>query len=216
MNFENATIDRIREFGHNLGVEMVEYMHPRDILSAVDDPADDVSEIISEHAQDGFENYKSFTPFEFYAHAMNTRDDSEECWNALDEGFSEGVESATPKLLSDTKDELEQTELREFIKIPRWIDSDIDLAQVWAIVQGGCESGAYMPAVVYSDALDTMRDHGDEVFDYIVDAMGELPGIPDHVESWAGMAVFFLSVAVELWASGAESELEPLLDQLEN
>ena len=214
MDFENATIDSIREFGHNLGVEMVEFMNPRDILSAVDDPADDVSEIIAEHAQDGFENYKSFTPFEFYAHAINEREDSEDCWNALEEGFSEGVESATPKLLSNVKEELEQTELRQFIEIPRWINSDIDLAQVWGIVQGGCESGAYMPAVTYHEALQTMGDHGDEVFDYIVDATGELPSIPDHVDSWAGMAVFFLSVAVELWAAGAESELEPLLNQL--
>lgn len=95
------------------------------------------------------------------------------------------------------------------IGVPSWIEQDISPSDVAAICQGGCASGAYMPAVTYHSALKTMSDHGDEVLQYIEDNAGELPA-PKKGESWAGMAVFYLSVAVELWASGAESVLEDL------
>ena len=93
------------------------------------------------------------------------------------------------------------------IEVPRWIDSEIDGTQVAAIIQGGCASGAYMPAVTYHEASATMEEHGDDVFDYICDAYGELPQPKVH-ESWSGIAVFYLSVAVELWASNVLSALE--------
>ncbi len=95
------------------------------------------------------------------------------------------------------------------IEIPAWIDEDISPNDVAAICQGGCASGAYMPAVTYYKALKTMQEHGDDVLQYIEDNMDELPA-PKKGESWAGMAVFYLSVAVELWASSVEGELESL------
>jgi len=93
------------------------------------------------------------------------------------------------------------------IEVPEWIDSDISASDVAAICQGGCASGAYMPAVTYYTAGKTMAKHGDDVLEYIEQACGELPTPPDG-SSWDGRACFFLSVAVELWASAAESELE--------
>ena len=98
--------------------------------------------------------------------------------------------------------------------IPTWIDSDYftddlfnshgddfdDQASTLAsIIQGGCASGAYMPAVTYYNARETMCEHGDDVLDYIQDALGELPAPPQDV-SWSGMACHYLSLAVELWA----------------
>ena len=93
------------------------------------------------------------------------------------------------------------------VDVPAWIEQSVSPCTVAAIVQGGCESGAYMPAVTYVQALETMNEHGDDVLQYIEDAYGELPAVPDGT-SWAGRACFYLSVAVELWASGAESVLE--------
>jgi hypothetical protein len=83
---------------------------------------------------------------------------------------------------------------------PDWITQELDLADMQAIQQGGCASGAYMPAVTYHQALQTMEEHGDDVLQYIEDTLGELPQ-PDKGESWSGLAVFYLSYAVELWAS---------------
>ena len=92
--------------------------------------------------------------------------------------------------------------------LPRWIDQDISPSDIAAIIQGGCASGAYMPAVTYHLALKTMQDHGDEVLQYIEDAIGELPEVKG--QSWGQMACTYLSCAVELWASNAESQLEEM------
>jgi hypothetical protein len=90
--------------------------------------------------------------------------------------------------------------------MPAWLESDITPADVAAIVQGGCASGAYMPAVTYHTAAKTMQEHGDDVLQYIEDALGDLPSVSG--QGWAQMACTYLSCAVELWASSVESELE--------
>lgn len=105
-------------------------------------------------------------------------------------------------------------ELCEDIEVPAWINQDITPADVAAIVQGGCASGAYMPAVTYHEALTTMHEHGDDVLDYIQDTLGELPNT--SAESWTGLAVAYLSTAVELWACDIEDELTSALDSPED
>ena len=97
------------------------------------------------------------------------------------------------------------------IDVPDWIDQDITGTDIASILQGGCASGAYMPAVTYYTAAQTMAQHGDDVLQYIEDALGELPDVPKDT-SWSGIAVFFLSFAVEFWASSVESELDHMLD----
>ena len=93
------------------------------------------------------------------------------------------------------------------VDVPAWIKQDIECPTVAAIVQGGCASGAYTPAVTYYTAGQTMAEHGDDVLQYIQDNYGELPAVPDDT-SWSGLACFYLSYAVEMWAQGAESQLE--------
>ena len=92
------------------------------------------------------------------------------------------------------------------VNVPVWISQDITCHDVAAIAQGGCESGAYMPAVTYHKAADTMAQHGDEVLEYIEDILGELPNVTG--ESWSGIAVKFLSTAVDLWSTIVLEDLE--------
>lgn len=99
------------------------------------------------------------------------------------------------------------------IEVPAWIEQDICPYEVAAIVQGGCASGAYMPAVTYHKALATMQEHGDDVLQYIEDQLGELPSVEG--QSWSQMACTYLSAAVELWAGSIEAELEEAIDQLD-
>lgn len=94
-------------------------------------------------------------------------------------------------------------------EVPRWIDQGIDAATVISICQGGCASGAYMPAVTYHTARKIMGDHGDDVLQYVKDWHGELPQ-PKSGESWSRLAVFYLSCAVESWASEIMGQLEAL------
>jgi hypothetical protein len=95
------------------------------------------------------------------------------------------------------------------IDIPAWIEQDICPATIASIAQGGCNSGAYMPAVTYHSALRTMAECGDDVLQYINDQISELPA-PSADESWSGMACFYLSTAVELWAGDIMCQLERL------
>jgi len=102
------------------------------------------------------------------------------------------------------------------IEVPSWIDQDICPSTVASILQGGCSSGAYMPAVIYYQANKTMSEHGDDVLTFIEDHYGEVPA-PDMTDmSWDGLAVFFLSVAVECWACSVEEEITDALDALED
>lgn len=91
---------------------------------------------------------------------------------------------------------------------PDWIEAGITATDIAAICRNGCASGAYLLAVICHAAARTMHEHGDEVIEYIIDELGDLPKPSDAVESWQGLAVFYLSMAVELWASGVESMLE--------
>lgn len=93
---------------------------------------------------------------------------------------------------------------------PVWMDA-VDVDDVIAISQGGCASGAYMPAVTYHIANQVMAKYGDDVLEFIEDHLGELPAVPKG-ESWSGIAVFYLSSAVELWAHQYVDECQTLLD----
>ena len=99
------------------------------------------------------------------------------------------------------------------IDVPAWIAQDISGADVAAIIQGGCASGAYMPAATYHDALDTMARYGDDVLDYIDQVDVSLAMPREAGWSWSGLACHVLSVAVELWASSVEDEISAKLDE---
>lgn len=97
-------------------------------------------------------------------------------------------------------------------KQPEWITEDLDCSQVMAIIEGGCDSGSYMPACIYGQALTTMDDHGDDVLEYIDDTLGELPSPPKD-SGWSQLACFYLSYAVELYCSSIQEELENALEE---
>lgn len=102
------------------------------------------------------------------------------------------------------------------IEIPSWIDQNITTHTIAAILEGGCSSGAYMPAVTYHEALATMGTYGNDVLDYIHENLGGEYEYPPKSESWEGIAVYYLSMAVELWAGAVEDEiLEKLEKQTE-
>ena len=98
------------------------------------------------------------------------------------------------------------------IDVPAWIEQDITPSTVAAILEGGCASGSYMPAVTYFQARQTMAEHGDDVLQYLQDHHGSLPAIRDD-ESWSGIAVHFLSAAVETWASNIEADLTRAIEE---
>ena len=105
------------------------------------------------------------------------------------------------------------------LEIPEWIEEITDelypsedvvwVSSIKDICQGGCSSGAYMPAVTYSRALQTMHSQGNEVMAYIWEQLGEWPSADlCSNPSWSGLACHYLSLAVELWAGSVMAEIE--------
>jgi hypothetical protein len=108
-----------------------------------------------------------------------------------------------------------EEEVRKFgIDVPRWIEQDITCSDVAAILQGGCESGAYMPAVTYHQALKTMEEYSEEILDMAVDCSVEPPNILEI--GWYSLACWFVSAAVELWCSSIEEELKEAIERRED
>jgi len=131
------------------------------------------------------------------------------------------------------RDDCEPIRGRYDIALPSWISPEISPATIVAIIQGGCASGAYMPAVTVkgtrrrfgesiwspsskSHAISVMNEHGDDILEYIDDVLGYVPAESPHPPkiarltghawtrlSWGDMAVHYLSTAVELWARSA-------------
>lgn len=130
----------------------------------------------------------------------------------------------TVRELADDQHAHHDTDLADLgVDVPDWITGrgkygkreeeqhEISADDCVAIEQGGCASGAWMPAVTYHTAGQIMAEHGDDVLDYILEVSGEMSQIKD-TDSWSGMACNFLSNAVELWAM---STLEIELDECE-
>ena len=94
------------------------------------------------------------------------------------------------------------------IDVPVWIAPDIDFYQVESIRQGGCASGAYMPAVTYYDAAETMAEYGEHVTDFLADAWGEPIEFNPSEDGWSNFGARVLSLAVEIWAGAVLDALD--------
>lgn len=108
------------------------------------------------------------------------------------------------------------TKYIEDFEVPAWIEQDISPCNIASILQGGCASGAYMPAVTYHSALETMNRYGDEILDFIEETGISWKECCGDNACWAGIACNLLSTAVELWASSVEDEISEALDLRED
>ncbi len=90
------------------------------------------------------------------------------------------------------------TEQPQFIKSMGAIDS---IAEMHAINQGGCESGAYMPAVTYHTALECMANYPQEVQEG-VEFRYETIEFDLSRDSISTFASKLVAAAVESWVSG--------------
>lgn len=98
------------------------------------------------------------------------------------------------------------------VKVPAWIAEDITVGTLQDIASSGCASGAYMPAMYYGQAAETMHEYGNDVLNYIEQVTGEsTPELLAHIvkdgDSWSGIRCAILSYAVELWAVDALAQI---------
>jgi hypothetical protein len=108
--------------------------------------------------------------------------------------------------------DFDETEIVDLgIYMPGWIRFDLTVYDMAAILQGGCASGAYMPAVTYCDAKEVMAAWGEDVIQYIGD---RAPKEDSDAKSWGALCCHYLSLAVELWCLDHEYEVKQALRSL--
>ena len=91
------------------------------------------------------------------------------------------------------------------IEPPGWISETISTLDVAAIIEGGCRSDTYPPAVSHAQALETMNSYGDEIIEFICNNHWEVPRF--EITSWPHGAVKILSTAVVIWCNNVADEL---------
>lgn len=93
---------------------------------------------------------------------------------------------------------------------PEWLEAmgeGIDsFCTIQAVNQGGCASGAFMPAVTYYTAAKIMGEFGDDILEYLEDCYGNVAPL-ERGTSWGSYCCQLVSDAVELWCAQF-SELE--------
>lgn len=100
----------------------------------------------------------------------------------------------------------------EYVEVPVWIDQGIYCYDVAAICQGGCESGAYMPAVTYYEAQKIMNEHADSVIRFLENQGYEKAEFDFSNQTWGCFCVQLLSLAVDTWAYSIAEELAEALE----
>lgn len=103
----------------------------------------------------------------------------------------------------DLESEIPTDEVPAWARGMTWTGWDVK-----AVAEHGCAGGTYMPAVTYHEALATMSEHGDDILRQLDDTYGlGIPALKGYL-SWSGMAVHYLSMAVELWARDVMCHIE--------
>lgn len=98
-------------------------------------------------------------------------------------------------------------------ELPKWWpDASLTLGEIEGIQKADCAGQAYMPAVKLFDASQHMCERGDYVLNYIKQIYGEIPR-PHKSTCWRGLAVFYLSLAVELYCQ--QFNVDEVKEQLE-
>ena len=64
---------------------------------------DQVEEFISDMNETESENYRQYTPFEFFAHDINECYNSEGLWNSYDEGVYKGILKCVKEFKRDNR-----------------------------------------------------------------------------------------------------------------
>jgi hypothetical protein len=95
----------------------------------------------------------------------------------------------------------DEQEVREAgVCTPDYVEEGVTFSTVAAIYQGGCASGAYMPAVTYYDARQAMAEYGDDIITDLRDSVDENFLSIWEDEDFSGYCCRMVSAAVELWA----------------
>jgi len=116
-DFETMKIDEVYREGYERGYDIASWNDMPDIGETIRKDLDWIGIGTIETKSDALEAFemlcqeaesinRQYSPFEHTAHAINEREDSEDMWDAFDEGISNGIR-AYIESVSDYYDDLE-------------------------------------------------------------------------------------------------------------
>lgn len=83
--------DTIIRYGFNHGQDLVAY-NCKDVKITEDMEYNEYLDAIRELAWEAEDNYRQYTPFEFFAQELNDSEDPDEAWDTYETAMSEGIE----------------------------------------------------------------------------------------------------------------------------
>lgn len=103
------TIESVTRPGRDHGQNLAQYNYnnaktfEKMLGNPDEDDIEDFAEELRQLCWDADENFRQYSPFEFFAHELNTATDSEELWEAYDTSICEGVTSFINQLTESLK-----------------------------------------------------------------------------------------------------------------
>lgn len=101
--------DTIIRYGFNHGQDLVAY-NCKDVKITEDMEYDEYLDAVRQLAWEAEENYRQYTPFEFFAKELNDEEDPDVAWDLYETAIGDGIEkellTLTEKHFNTAKEEL--------------------------------------------------------------------------------------------------------------
>jgi len=118
IDFETMKVDEVYREGYDRGYNIASWNDLPEIGETIRKDLDWIGIGTIESKADALEAFemlchetesvnREYSPFEFTAHAINEREDSEEIWDAFDEGIAHGIRAYTESV-ADCYDDVEE------------------------------------------------------------------------------------------------------------
>jgi hypothetical protein len=96
-DWKEATLEELENEGYRVGEQIAQANSPDPVDNMREADKEIFKENLMEELTEAEENYRTYSPFEFFTKDLNEREDSDDAWEAYDEGIS--------RAFSDTVDE---------------------------------------------------------------------------------------------------------------
>lgn len=93
-DWKEATYEELENEGYRVGEQIAQANSPDPVDDMMELDRETFKEIFMEELTEAEENYRCYSPFEFFAKDLNEREDRDEAWEAYDEGISRAFSDA--------------------------------------------------------------------------------------------------------------------------
>lgn len=84
-------------FSHGQELVRCNWINFVEMIDLDDEDIEECKENLTEYCWEADENYRQYSPFEFFAYELNKAENCEEAWDSYEEGIGEGIRTAVEK-----------------------------------------------------------------------------------------------------------------------